>query len=152
METLVKSTKKISCQFHQLVKRTNEGLSGPMSPVLAAKFMAEEFGLHVSNLVRVCFTDESINQALEDDYLTAHDNLIMQSILNNRTIYLFFVDEGVGYCPVFLYDTADVDSCILAPVYKKRKYVQKLSKAQGIDMINQAINSGAFKFGGHSNE
>lgn len=147
----------VKCSFQKLMRRTDQGgLTGPMSPVLAAKGLAEHLEIHVSNLIRVNFDDELLNQKPDEvisgiQYYTGFDNLIMQSIFTNQTLYTLFVDMGVCICPVIL-KNSNGENFPLSPVYLGENFSHKLNEAQALQVIDKAIESGAFKIGGRNND
>ena len=120
--------KKLQFRIQSLLSQKDGKVSGPMSPMLFAKEMAQSADFKYNRLARLWFDDERINQKYEDGGLTGHDTLIIGTIYENDVWLSLWVDSGTGGMPVAMaYQSGN--EVQFTPVYKKEKYARSLSEA-----------------------
>ena len=119
---------KLKFRIQSLLSKKGGHISGPMSPMLFAKEMAQSVGFKYNRLARVWCDDERINQKYEDGGLTGHDTLIIGAIYENDVWLSLWVDTGTGGMPVSMAYQSDKD-IEFTPVYKKERYAKRLSEA-----------------------
>src|SRR3978361_130577 len=119
--------KKLQFRTQSLLSQKDGKVSGPMSPMLFAKEMAQSADFKYNRLARLWFDDERINQKYEDGGLTGHDTLIIGTIYENDVWLSLWVDSGTGGMPVAMaYQSGN--EVQFTPVYKKEKYARSLSE------------------------
>ncbi|MDB5088599.1 MAG: hypothetical protein JWR09_2593 [Mucilaginibacter sp.] len=119
----------IKFSIQSLLSRKDGNVSGPMSPTLFAKEMAQSAGFKYNRLARVWFEDDRINQCKEDGGLTGHDTLIIGAVYTNDVWLSLWVDSGVGGMPIAMAYQSDREIQI-TPVYKEAKYARKLTEQE----------------------
>ena len=95
-------------KFQGLLHKKEDGtITGPMSPLLAAKAFSQQMEQPYNGLVRYRYGQN-------------YDNLIMRQKYNNAVLYCMFIDMGVSYLPVGLWvsDGKDKEATI-TPLYLK---------------------------------
>ena len=123
METAIQFT------IQSLLERKEGKISGPMSPFLFAKEMAQEDGTKFNRLVRVSFADETMLQQREDDGLTGFDHLIIGTQYSDDLFLRFFVDMGVGGMPVAMCFQSDRE-IVIPPIYERTRFEGKITEPQ----------------------
>jgi hypothetical protein len=121
---------KFTYSIQSLLSEKGGHVSGPMSPTLFAKEMAQQSGFKYNRLARVWFADERINQCYEDGGLTGHDTLLIGNAYNNDLLLTLWVDSGVGGTPVAMAYRSDNGEVIMTEVYAGQRYAKKLTKKQ----------------------
>ena len=121
METMLKF------RIQSLLSKKDGNVSGPMSPMLFAKEMAQSADFKYNRLVRLWFDDERINQKYEDGGLTGHDTLIIGAIYENDVWLSLWVDTGTGGMPIAMAYKSD-NEVQFTPVYKNERYAKSLSE------------------------
>lgn len=119
---------KLKFRIQSLLSKKDGHISGPMSPTLFAKEMAQSVGFKYNRLARLWCADERINQKYEDGGLTGHDTLIIGAIYQNDVWLSLWVDTGIGGMPVAMAYQSD-NEIEFTPVYKKEQYAKSLSEA-----------------------
>ena len=134
-------------KLQQLLKldATGEKVSGPMSPVLAAKQMAKELEVKFSGLVRVQFHDPETNQHIEEGRPTGYDTLVMVSRFKNGDMYFMFVDIGTGIVPAYLFQYEQDTELTNSEAYGKENFAISLNKEQ-VKMIFDDIRSSGIAY------
>ncbi|MEZ2338366.1 hypothetical protein AB6735_22150 [Mucilaginibacter sp. RCC_168] len=129
----MKGTIKFTIQT--LLSRTDGKVSGPMSPMLFAKEMAQSVGFKFNRLARVWFADERINQRKEDGGLTGHDTLIIGAVYTNDLWLSLWVDSGVGGIPIAMTNQLDriIDN---TSVYDGERFARKLTEQEIQEIFN----------------
>ena len=145
---------KVKYEFQGLLHDAGNGeVTGPMSPVEAAKLLAKDISLPLSGLMRVVN-----NQADSHSY----DHLVILSKFKVGIIVWLMVDFGTGVipCASLYYD----DEFMMTPVYKtelaKRDYhlsnleapkrckenpIMDLDEDGFRELFKQALDSGEFE-------
>jgi hypothetical protein len=132
-------------KLQNLLRREGNTISGAMSPVLFAQEMANQLDFKIGGLVRVWFDDERVHNRYEgskrsDLYLTGFDTLLVK----DRNSVMMMIDMGVGGCPVALYFPDDKDLTV-TPIYKKKRFEQKLTEQEIVEVMEQALKENAFE-------
>ena len=120
---------KLKFSIQTLLSQKDGKVSGPMSPFLFAKEMAERTGVQFNRLARVLFADESVNQIKEDVLYTGHDSLIIGHDILNDLMLSLWVDFGVGGVPVAIVFRFDWE-ILITKIYQNQPYERKLTEEE----------------------
>lgn len=131
-------------QVKNLLTLEDGKLTGPMSPVMAGKEMANRIDIHLSGLLRIEFDDPRFHQIIEERSLTGHDTLVLISHFPNEMVAIMFVDEGYRSCVAGMY-TKSNEELWSAPVYEQSEYVKKLGSDQIKEILLDIINNDLWK-------
>jgi hypothetical protein len=123
--------------IQSLLSEKGGHVSGPMSPTLFAKEMAQHVGFKYNRLARVWFADERINQCREDGGLTGHDTLLIGTVYSNDLWLSLWVDSGAGGTPVAMAYRSDGEVQV-TPVYEEAHFARKLTVAE-ISEVFQSV-------------
>jgi len=107
----------------------DQSITGPMSPVLFAKEVAEKTGHKFNRLARIWFRNEKILQNHEADGLTGHDLLIIAHQYDDDLWISLWIDNGISGTPVAMAFNSDRE-IVLTPIYQRKEYVKKLDQQQ----------------------
>jgi len=118
---------KFEFSIQSLLSKKNGRISGPMSPTLFAKEMAEKSGFKYNRLARLWFADERINQCHEEGGLTGHDTLLIGVQYSDDLLLTLWVDSGVGGVPVAMAFRSDDGEVAMTEAYAGQQYARKLS-------------------------
>lgn len=105
------------------------GISGPMSPVLFAKEMAQLSGDSYNRVARIHFGDQTIFQRYEGQLLTCHDILILAGQYENDLQLCLWIDLGTDGLPVATSFMSDRE-LIITPVYREAAFARKLKEEE----------------------
>jgi hypothetical protein len=130
---------KLKVRIQSLLSNKDGQISGPMSPTLFAKEMAQSMGLKYNRLARIWCDDERINQHYEDGGLTGHDTLIIGTIYSNDVWLSLWVDTGTAGTPIAMGFQSDTEVDFTA-VYKKERYAKSLSEAEVKEIFNSIFS------------
>jgi len=118
-----------------LLTEDKEGsLSGPMSPILFAKEMAQLSGDSYNRVARIHFEDQNIFQRYEGQFLTGHDILILAGQYENDLQLSLWIDLGTGGLPVATSFMSDRE-LIITPVYREAAFARKLNEEEIREII-----------------
>src|ERR1700748_253576 len=129
---------KFEFSIQSLLTEKEGRISGPMSPTLFAKEMAEKSGFKYNRLARLWFADESINQCREDGGLTGHDTLLIGTMYSNDLMLGLWVDAGIGGVPIALAYRSDGGEVFFTEIYPQQPYVRHLTKCE-VKQIMQSV-------------
>lgn len=121
---------KFTFSIQSLLTEKEGHISGPMSPTLFAKEMAEQSGFKYNRLARLWFADERINQCYEDGGLTGHDTLLIGTVYKDDIMLTLWVDAGVGGTPIGMAFRSDNGEVAMTEVYAGQRYARKLTQAE----------------------
>lgn len=121
---------KFEYSIQSLLTEKDGRLSGPMSPTLFAKEMAEKSGFKYNRLARLWFADERINQCFEDGGLTGHDTLLIGVMYSDDLLLTLWVDSGVGGTPIAMAFRSDKGMVQMTEVYAGQTYAKKLNQKE----------------------
>lgn len=126
---------KFQFTIQNLLSIKDGRVSGPMSPMLFAKEMAQSADFTFNRLARVWFSDETIHQKREDGGYTGHDTLIIGTVYENDLWLSLWVDTGTGGMPVAMAYQSDREVEI-TPVYLGEQYAGCLTASQIAEIFN----------------
>jgi hypothetical protein len=130
-----------SFTVHSLLAKDKDGkITGPMSPVLFAKEMAEQNSEKFNRLARVWFNDETTFQEYEYDGLTGHDTLIIACQYENDLRLSLWIDTGVSGVPVAMCCQSDKE-IIITPIYERKEFAKKLTKEEIQQLFEYVFNN-----------
>lgn len=115
---------KIMFKTQSLLEKVNGNITGPMSPVLAAKSVAAQLNIPLNGLSRIWWTTGSIHQAKDEE--TGYDTLLIGSNYNNCKQIFMMVDSGYDVIPV-AFGWSDESDPTITPAYEKSN-IRKLSQ------------------------
>ncbi len=113
--------------IQSLLTEKDGHLSGPMSPTLFAKEMAEQSGFKYNRLARLWFADQRINQCREDGGLTGHDTLLIGLVYSDDMLLTLLVESSVGGTPVAMAYRSDNGEVAFTEAYAQQDYAKKLT-------------------------
>ena len=132
-------------QIVNLLERNGSKIEGPMSPVLAAKQLAEHMGCKISGLCRVMFNNErTYNEPDGGDYWTGYDHLIMKSAYSNTNVFYFFINLGIGLSLIAGYDSSDPEEIIKGGDYER--FANRLNQNELIDMFKKVQHNPEYTY------
>lgn len=116
-------------------------ISGPMSPTLFAKEMAQQMEFTYNRLARVWFDDAETFQIYEDgEGLTGHDTLLIACQYPDELWLSLWVDSGIGGLPVAMANQSDREITI-TPIYEKTEYARKLTIQELQELFNHVFDN-----------
>ena len=122
-------------QIVNLLERNGSRIEGPMSPVMAAKQLAQYMGSKISGLCRVMFNDSKIYNEPDGDGWTSYDHLIMKSSYSNTNVFYFFIDLGIGLSLIAGYDSSAPEEIIKGGDYER--FTNRLNQNELIDLFKK---------------
>ncbi len=126
---------KFEYSIQSLLTEKDGRISGPMSPTLFAKEMAERSGFKYNRLARLWFADERINQCYEDGGLTGHDTLLIGVLYSDDLLLTLWVDSGTGGTPIAMAFRSDGGEVQMTEAYAGQNYVRKLVKTEFMEIF-----------------
>lgn len=113
------------------MRKEDGRITGPMSPVEAAKNICKQLGETFSVLSRVSFDDPEVNNQYEDRRsLTGYDTLLIgTNYKDGQRDLRMFVDMGCRALPVALMLSDDTEPTV-TPIYRNSPMAKKLSNAR----------------------
>lgn len=113
-------------EIYSLLTRSENGVTGPMSPVIMAQNVCKQLDVRFNRLARVHFSENDTHQYLEGAAYTAHDNLIIGRIYKNDIWLSLWVDQGISAVPVAMILKSE-NIVMPSEIYKKQRYSKTLS-------------------------
>ncbi|MBL4675895.1 MAG: hypothetical protein JKY70_06790 [Mucilaginibacter sp.] len=139
----METQRRFEYSIQSLLTEKDGSISGPMSPTLFAKEMAEQSGFKYNRLARLWFADERINQCYEDGGLTGHDTLIIGVQYSDDLMLTLWVDSGTGGTPVAMAFHSDKGMVQMTEVYAGQTYAKKLCKKEVEEIFGAVFNEPA---------
>ncbi|MFP4017954.1 MAG: hypothetical protein ACLFUH_01785 [Bacteroidales bacterium] len=130
-------------KIQKLTREKDGERLAPMAPGLFMEEMTKKLNMSYSELYRVYFDNEKVNQKYDDPgkkTITYYDQLIALEfyLYKGKSIYqlMYFIDKGTGGIPVAM-KWSDETECIVTPIYKKHNMIKKLNEQQ----INELLDA-----------
>lgn len=122
-------------KVQNLLARTGNKVSGPMSPLAFAKGMSEQFDFKVDGLCRISFNERETHQWYEGpgktQGLTGCDTLVAVQNYSNCKEYIMMVDTGVsGLVAAVHYSNDPAMEVTITPVYTKYHFERHLQEEE----------------------
>ena len=98
---------KLTFEITGLLSRDNKGnVRGPFSPISTVNAIVEVMKIPVNGLARVHFNISNVNNVYEEgEGYTSYDTLVIKSEIGDSILYFCFIDEGISFCTMCVFDT-----------------------------------------------